>query len=84
MHHSEITGVKIICPVGELIPQASAVSRPVTFQGVTRAELLSLCSWSPDVSWEVESCQGRVLRFQRVILYGEADEGRTPIQEKLV
>jgi hypothetical protein len=73
-----------VCPVGESTPQASVMRRLVSFQGVTRAELLSRRSWSPVVSWKVESCQGRVLRSQRVILHGEADQGCTPTQEKLV
>jgi hypothetical protein len=44
---------------------------------VTGAELLSCRSWSSVVSWEAEeeSCQERVLRFQRVILHSEAGSG---------
>jgi hypothetical protein len=76
IHHSELTGVKTVqLSIGELIPQAFAVHRLVSFWGVTRAGLLSCFSWSPVISWEVESCQGRVLRSQKVILHGEAGSG---------
>jgi hypothetical protein len=63
-----------VCPVGELTPQASAVCSS-QLPEVTRAGLSSCCSWSPPVSWEAGSCWGRVLRFQRVILHGEAGSG---------
>jgi hypothetical protein len=36
---------------------------------------LSSHSWSPVVSWEVEFCWRRVLRFQRVILHCETGSG---------
>jgi hypothetical protein len=73
MHHSEIMVQKQSgCPIGESIPQTSAVCRLVSFQGMTTAGLLSCHSWSLIVSWEVESCWGTVLRFWRVILHGEA------------
>jgi hypothetical protein len=42
---------------------------------MTSAGLLFCCSWSPVVSWEAESCQGRLLRFCRLVLHGEAGSG---------
>jgi hypothetical protein len=42
---------------------------------LSRAELSSCHSWSTVVSWEAESCERRVLRFQRVILHGETGSG---------
>jgi hypothetical protein len=33
---------------------------------------MSCRPWSPVVSWEVGSCQGRAQVFQRVLLHGEA------------
>jgi hypothetical protein len=50
---------------------------------VTRAGLLSHCSWSPVVSQEAVSCWGRAQALQRVILFGEAGSGHTPTLERL-
>jgi hypothetical protein len=43
--------------------------------GLTRLGLLSHCSWSLVVSWEVGSCRGRALVFQMLILHSEARSG---------
>jgi hypothetical protein len=60
-----------VCPMFELLPCVHySASR------VTRADLSSHCSWSLVVSWEVESCRGRVQAFQRMILDGEAGSGK--------
>jgi hypothetical protein len=76
MHHREISGIKqSICSIGESTSQASAMHRLDTFWGVTSSVQSACHSWSPVVSWEVEFCWGRVLRFWRVILHGEAGWG---------
>jgi hypothetical protein len=57
------------------IPGLSFHSHRLVSFWVTRAGLSSHCPWSPAVSQEVKSSQGKAVTFRRVILPSEARSG---------